>query len=79
GEGREGETKGRRIEAARDKGGARQWSGRNDKTVDREGKGAHTGVSFSPDGNFLVTSMQENALHGWKREIKPGTEARNMR
>src|SRR5690606_12919814 len=21
---------------------------------------------FSPDGQFLVTSMQENALHGWK-------------
>lgn len=28
--------------------------------------GAHTGVTFSPDGNFVVTTMQENALHGWK-------------
>ena len=28
--------------------------------------GAHTGITFSPDGNFLVTTMQENALHGWK-------------
>lgn len=31
-------------------------------------KGAHLGVSFSPDGRFLVTLMQENALHGWRIE-----------
>ncbi|MEX6505281.1 WD40 repeat domain-containing protein [Jiella sp. M17.18] len=31
-------------------------------------KGAHLGVSFSPDGRFLVTAMQENALHGWRIE-----------
>ena len=24
------------------------------------------GIAFSPDGNFVVTTMQENALHGWK-------------
>jgi WD40 repeat protein len=29
-------------------------------------KGAHLDVCFSPDGRFLVTSMQENALHGWR-------------
>ena len=29
-------------------------------------QGAHNKVMFSPDGNFLVTSMQENALHGWR-------------
>jgi WD40 repeat protein len=29
-------------------------------------KGAHLDVSFSPDGRFLVTSMQENALHSWR-------------
>jgi WD40 repeat protein len=29
-------------------------------------KGAHLDVSFSPDGRFLITSMQENALHGWR-------------
>jgi WD40 repeat protein len=29
-------------------------------------KGAHLDASFSPDGRFLVTSMQENALHGWR-------------
>ncbi len=29
-------------------------------------KGSHLDVGFSPDGRFLVTSMQENALHGWR-------------
>jgi WD40 repeat protein len=31
-----------------------------------EWKGAHLDASFSPDGRFLVTSMQENTLHGWR-------------
>jgi WD40 repeat protein len=29
-------------------------------------KGSHLDVTFAPDGRFLVTSMQENALHGWR-------------
>ncbi|MBV1706012.1 MAG: WD40 repeat domain-containing protein [Hyphomicrobiales bacterium] len=29
-------------------------------------KGAHIDVTLSPDGRFVVTSMQENALHGWR-------------
>jgi WD40 repeat protein len=29
-------------------------------------KGSHLGVIFSPDGKFLVTSMQESTLHGWR-------------
>lgn len=29
-------------------------------------KGAHIDVTVSPDGRFVVTSMQENALHGWR-------------
>ena len=39
-----------------------------------EWKGAHLDVTFSPDGRFLVTSMQENALHGWRVQ-----DSRNMR
>ena len=31
-----------------------------------EWKGSHTDVTFSPDGRFVVTAMQENALHGWR-------------
>jgi WD40 repeat protein len=29
-------------------------------------KGSHLDVTFSPDGKFLVTSMQESTLHGWR-------------
>ncbi|MCB1454045.1 MAG: WD40 repeat domain-containing protein, partial [Rhizobiaceae bacterium] len=36
------------------------------KPAELEWAGAHTGITFSPDGQFLVTAMQENALHGWK-------------
>ena len=29
-------------------------------------KGSHLDVTWSPDGRFLVTSMQENSMHGWR-------------
>ena len=29
-------------------------------------KGSHLAVTFSPDGRFLVTAMQEPTLHGWR-------------
>ncbi|HEX5212761.1 MAG TPA: WD40 repeat domain-containing protein [Pseudolabrys sp.] len=31
-----------------------------------EWKGSHLGVAFSPDGKFLITTMQEPMLHGWR-------------
>jgi hypothetical protein len=31
-----------------------------------EWKGSHLDVTFSPDGRYLVTAMQEAALHGWR-------------
>jgi len=31
-----------------------------------EWAGSHLGVMFSPDNRFLVTSMHEPALHGWR-------------
>jgi hypothetical protein len=31
-----------------------------------EWKGSHLGVTFSADNRFLVTSMHESALHGWR-------------
>ena len=39
-----------------------------------EWKGSHLDATASPDGRFLVTSMQENALHGWRL-----ADSRNMR
>ncbi len=31
-----------------------------------EWKGSHIDVTWSPDARFVVTSLQENALHGWR-------------
>ena len=31
-----------------------------------EWKGSHLDATVSPDGRFVVTSMQENTLHGWR-------------
>jgi len=28
--------------------------------------GSHLDLTLSPDGNFCITAMQENALHGWR-------------
>jgi WD40 repeat protein len=38
-----------------------------DATPERlEWKGSHLDVTFSPDGRYLVTAMQEPTLHGWR-------------
>ena len=37
-----------------------------------EWKGSHLDVTWSPDGRFVVTSMQENALHGWRLQPDRG-------
>lgn len=29
-------------------------------------KGSHLGITFSPNGKFLITAMQEPTLHGWR-------------
>lgn len=71
-------SKGLRIAVARYNGVSLHWVGTNAPAQDLEWKGAHTGVTFSPDGRFLVTTMQENAMHGWKLDGKPG-ENRHMR
>jgi WD40 repeat protein len=31
-------------------------------------KGSHIAVTWSPCGRFIITSMQENAIHGWRLE-----------
>ncbi len=31
-----------------------------------EWKGSHLAATFSPDGRFLITAMQEPSLHGWR-------------
>lgn len=35
-------------------------------------KGSHIDVSWSVDGRFVVTTMQENSLHGWRLQPDKG-------
>jgi dipeptidyl aminopeptidase/acylaminoacyl peptidase len=35
-------------------------------------KGSHLDVTWSPDGRFVVTTMQENAMHGWRLQPDRG-------
>lgn len=61
------EPKGRRIAAAT-YGGAWLWYAKiaEQKPYMLKWAGSHVGLAFSPDGKFLMSSMQENALHGWR-------------
>lgn len=60
--------KGMRLAVARYNGVTLHWPATNSTPTELEWKGAHVSVIFSPDNRFLVTSMQENALHGWRLE-----------
>lgn len=61
------DAKGKRLGASH-YGGASLWfvGAREDKPRLLEWKGSHTGIAIHPAGEALVTSMQENALHGWR-------------
>ena len=61
------DAKGKRI-AVSHYGGASLWfvASKSDNPRKLEWKGSHTGVVISPDGENVVTSMQENSLHGWR-------------
>ena len=58
--------KGMRLAIARYNGVDLNWFNTGNPPQFLEWKGAHTGVTFSPDGKYVVSSMQENALHGWR-------------
>ena len=61
------DAKGKRI-AAGHYNGASLWfvNSKDDNPRILPWKGSHQGVWFSPDGTHVVTTMQENALHGWR-------------
>lgn len=58
--------KGMRLAVARYDGVTLWWAGTDSAPVSLSWKGAHLAATFSPDGRYLVTAMQENALHGWR-------------
>jgi WD40 repeat protein len=61
------DPKGRRLATAT-YGGAMLWYARiaEQKPQALKWAGAHIAILWSPDGRFLISSMQENALHGWR-------------
>lgn len=61
------EPKGRRI-ATSTYGGAALWFARiaEQKPTFLKWAGSHTAVTWSPDGAFVVTAMQDSQLHGWR-------------
>ena len=61
------DAKGKRI-ATSHYGGASVWfaASKSDTARVLAWKGSHIGVALHPDGEALVTAMQENELHGWR-------------
>ncbi len=61
------DARGKRI-ATSHYGGASVWfvASKSDNPRKLEWKGSHIGIAMSPDGDNVVTSMQENSLHGWR-------------
>ena len=58
--------KGMRLAVARYDGVELHWVNSSAQMQFLEWKGAHTDVMFSPNGDYVVSTMQENALHGWR-------------
>jgi WD40 repeat protein len=61
------DAKGKRVGASH-YNGASLWfvAAKTDSARKLEWKGSHTGIAISPNGDNVVTAMQENALHGWR-------------
>jgi len=61
------DARGKRIAAAH-YNGASLWfvAAKTDSPRLLEWKGSHIRIAVSPDGDSVVTAMQENALHGWR-------------
>src|SRR5580692_11125276 len=59
--------KGFRLAIAHYNGATLWFPNATEATAEKlEWKGSHLGATVSPDGRFLVTSMQEPMLHGWR-------------
>ena len=61
------DAKGKRVLASH-YNGASIWfvAAKTDTPRKLEWKGSHTGIIIHPEGEAIVTAMQENSLHGWK-------------
>jgi WD40 repeat protein len=59
--------KGKRL-AVSHYGGVTLWwlAAQDSKSQLLEWKGSHLNTVWSPDGDYIITAMQENSLHGWR-------------
>lgn len=71
--------KGMRLAMARYNGVSLNWLSGSAEAVDLHWDGAHTSVIFSEDGKYIVTTMAENALHGWRMDSKKSGDGAHMR
>jgi WD40 repeat protein len=61
------DAKGKRVGASHYNGASLWFVGaKTDNARKLEWKGSHTGLAIHPEGDAVVTAMQENALHGWR-------------
>ncbi|MGE0741796.1 MAG: WD40 repeat domain-containing protein [Hyphomonadaceae bacterium] len=61
------DAKGRRLAATHYNGATLRYVlAADDKGVALNWAGSHLAVTLSPDAEYVVTGMQENALHGWR-------------
>lgn len=58
--------KGLRLAIAHYNGVTLHWLSAHTNPTILVWKGAHFGVTFSPDNRYVISAMQENALHGWR-------------
>jgi WD40 repeat protein len=65
------DPKGKRLAVAH-YGGATVWERGERRWTSTKLKwaGSHIGVTWSPNGKYVITVMQENALHGWRLRDK---------
>ena len=71
-------SKGQRLAVATYNGVTLWYPGTEVPPEFLEWKGSHIGVIWSPDARFVVSVMQENALHGWRLGVK-GDKSGHMR
>jgi len=65
------DAKGRRLAATHYNGATLRYVlTADDKGTPLKWAGSHLACTISPDGDYVVTGMQENALHGWRMPEK---------
>jgi WD40 repeat protein len=59
--------KGKRLAVSHYGGATLRWTGKLDQGATKlEWRGSHIGITWSPDGTTVLTTMQERELHGWR-------------